>query len=241
MNDLAGPMIKEITLIKLASPGPQQPWPVPDFSAHADQAGFLPVRHVLNRAVGSTDPQAVGAAAPYEFVAETWLTAPTDRVLVTRGTSWFNRLYPDAADDVDHLRSLVIHVREVLLRPPPKGGGVKIISMLKRNPDKNFEAFLAYWKDHHGPIVQQAYEFWRHIRGYVQNHPLREGAQTLSGDVADGFDGITQLWFDDDAAAVAAFREPRYLELVKPDELVLRIGAPLRLVAEEVVDIRRAP
>jgi uncharacterized protein (TIGR02118 family) len=113
--------------------------------------------------------------------------------------------------------------------------------MLKRNPDKNFEAFLAYWKDHHGPIVQQASEFWRHIRGYVQNHPLREGAQTLSGDVADGFDGITQLWFDDDGAAVAAFREPRYLELVKPDELVLRSGAPLRLVAEEVVDIRRAP
>jgi uncharacterized protein (TIGR02118 family) len=93
---------------------------------------------------------------------------------------------------------------------------VKLTICVVRKADLSHEQFDAYWRDTHGPLVKSVSEFTRHIRRYVQCHgiaseiPLGAGGQ---------YDGIAELWFDDVASIDRAFSEPRYLEIIRPDEL----------------------
>ena len=210
-------------------------WPTAQFPAHQASATAEPhiARHVLNRARPSSDPRAVGATAEYDLVSETWL-AETDGTRPHRDRTCFETIYPKTIDMIDRRRSISFLAEEVVLHPG-RQGAVKIISFLRRNPAMSPTEFSSYWKGRHGALVQSVPEFWRHVRGYVQNHPLRETVRTLSGEAAEGFDGVTQLWFDSDRVAVHAFSEPRYLAVVRPDEQILRGGDPLRLLAEESI------
>lgn len=67
---------------------------------------------------------------------------------------------------------------------------VKACYVMYRKPGMSQEAFSAYWKETHGPIVEAV----PGLRRYVQNH-----AQAApDGNVF--CDGIAELWFDDAAA-----------------------------------------
>jgi hypothetical protein len=232
-------MVKELVLVKrnhdIDRKTLYQSWPPTQLFAHQGlsiaETGIC--RHVLNRALPSRDPRAVGAAADYDFIAETWL-AEKDQNGAHREKTWFETIHPKAIDLIDRQHSISFLAEEVVLHPGRKGD-VKIISFLRRNAAMSPAEFSAYWKGHHGALVQSVPEFWRYVRGYVQNHPLRDTIRTLSRDVAEGFDGVTQLWFDSDEDAILAFSEPRYLAIIRPDEKLLRSDDPLRLLAEEIV------
>jgi uncharacterized protein (TIGR02118 family) len=77
------------------------------------------------------------------------------------------------------------------------------------------EEFSRYWRENHGPLVTSVPEFIRHVRKYVQCHiapgsgPLRTNAE---------IDGIAELWFDSLEDLNQAFNEPRYMEIIRPDE-----------------------
>lgn len=92
---------------------------------------------------------------------------------------------------------------------------VKLIACAKRKPGITREEFSRYWRDNHGPLVRSVPEFIRHVRKYVQCHivpspaPLRTNAE---------IDGIAELWFDSLSELNQAFNEPRYLEIIRPDE-----------------------
>ena len=93
---------------------------------------------------------------------------------------------------------------------------IKLIICATRRADLSQQEFDRYWRDRHGPLVKSVPEFARHVRKYVQCH-LVDSAVPFG--IPGQYDGIAELWFDSVAEAAAAFREPKYLEIIRADEL----------------------
>jgi uncharacterized protein (TIGR02118 family) len=93
---------------------------------------------------------------------------------------------------------------------------VKYIICATRKAGMTHEEFAAYWRNHHGPVVKSVPEFTRHVRKYVQCHLV---ADAVPLGAAGNYDGVAELWFDSVEELEAAFNEPRYLAIIRPDEL----------------------
>jgi uncharacterized protein (TIGR02118 family) len=65
---------------------------------------------------------------------------------------------------------------------------VTLISTLRRKPGTTHEEFLAYWRDHHAPLIA-ASSASRYVRRYEQ-HPRAAGSSD------DAPDGVTIQVFD---------------------------------------------
>jgi uncharacterized protein (TIGR02118 family) len=92
---------------------------------------------------------------------------------------------------------------------------VKLIICATRKPGMSHEEFSTYWREKHGPLVKSVSEFSRHVRRYVQCHLVKTAVPFgIPGD----YDGVAELWFDSVESAAAAFREAKYLEIIRPDE-----------------------
>lgn len=72
----------------------------------------------------------------------------------------------------------------------------KVIHLLKRHPDLSVSEFQSHWLERHGPLMARL----PGLRRYVQSHALLQGYR--KGELL--FDGISELWFDDEAAYAAA-------------------------------------
>ena len=109
---------------------------------------------------------------------------------------------------------------------------VKFIICVKRKAGMTHEEFSAYWRNNHGPLVRSVPEFMRHVRKYVQCH-LVQGALPLGG--MGEYDGVAELWFDSVESLTTAFNEPRYLAIIRPDELKFAdLEKSISFVTEEV-------
>jgi uncharacterized protein (TIGR02118 family) len=84
---------------------------------------------------------------------------------------------------------------------------VKLIICVKRKTGMTRKEFDAYWQNQHGPLVKSVPEFMRHVRKYVQCH-IVENSVPLG--VAASYDSAEEI--------AQAFNEPRYLEIIRPDE-----------------------
>ena len=93
---------------------------------------------------------------------------------------------------------------------------VKIIVCAVRKPGLSHAQFDSYWREQHAAVIKSVPEFTRHVRRYMQNHRAAEDTPFLG---VGAYDGVAELWFDDMAALNAAFAEPRYLEVIRMDEL----------------------
>ena len=114
---------------------------------------------------------------------------------------------------------------------------ITMIVFVRRKAGLTREEFTRYWHDRHAPLVLSVPEFMRHVRRYVQYHdaPGAAAAGSLFGDISD-YDGVGEIWFDSREAMNAALNEPRYLELIKPDEMqFIDLAGCLSFVAEEHV------
>lgn len=89
----------------------------------------------------------------------------------------------------------------------------------KRRADISLEKFTDYWLNDHAPLVLSVPEFTRHLRRYVI-YPLlgHSGESDFVLGKFPGYDGIGELRFDDLDAMKKAFAEPKYLEIIRPDE-----------------------
>lgn len=95
---------------------------------------------------------------------------------------------------------------------------VKMVACLRRKPDMSADEFHRYWRDVHGPLVKSVPEFKRHLRKYVQGHSVSPSVPGFPPATSPSYDGVAELWFDSVEAIGKAFAEPRYLEVIRPDE-----------------------
>jgi uncharacterized protein (TIGR02118 family) len=116
---------------------------------------------------------------------------------------------------------------------------VKLIVCAVRKAGLSHEEFATYWRERHAPLVRSVPEFTRHVRRYVQCHIA---TATVPLAAAGDYDGVAELWFDDVEALAAAFAEPRYLEVIRPDELeFVDLERTISFVTEEVPIIAASP
>jgi hypothetical protein len=94
---------------------------------------------------------------------------------------------------------------------------IKLTAVLKRNPALSLEEFEAHWLGHHARLMADTPELARHIVRYEQHRRLPEPSWAGS----EGFDGITVQWYRSMDDFLAFLAEPKYAELVGPDEEVL--------------------
>lgn len=97
---------------------------------------------------------------------------------------------------------------------------IAMIACAKRKAGTSLAEFNRYWIERHAPLVRSVPEFMQHVRKYLQFHLDPHGSPGGSpfGGSVD-YDGVGELWFDSREAMKAAFEEPRYLEIIRPDEL----------------------
>jgi len=96
---------------------------------------------------------------------------------------------------------------------------IALIVAAKRRADLTAEQFADHWINRHAPLVLSVPEFARHLIRYVlhPHDPEGEGQALVLGGASE-YDGVGELWFENHAAMIAAFNEPRYLEIIRPDE-----------------------
>jgi uncharacterized protein (TIGR02118 family) len=79
---------------------------------------------------------------------------------------------------------------------------IKLVYCLTKKPGLTDEQFFHYWKDAHGPLGARI----PHVRRLVQSQRI-----TVPGDPRPpDYDGVVELWFDDEAALLAARRSPEW-------------------------------
>ena len=91
---------------------------------------------------------------------------------------------------------------------------VKLVCFLKRREGMTREEFYDHWENHHAPLIAGTPELARHIVRYEQ---LRVTTHTdWMG--TEGYDGITLQWMVGPESFEGFIAEPKYAELIAPDE-----------------------
>ena len=96
---------------------------------------------------------------------------------------------------------------------------VKFVGCVRRKAGMTTAEFQDYWKNKHGPLVRSVPEFWAYVRKYVQGHTISYPVPGFPSQDGSPFDGIAEMWFDSVEDIGVAFSHPRYLEIIRPDEL----------------------
>lgn len=79
---------------------------------------------------------------------------------------------------------------------------IKLVYCITRRPGMSLEEFSRYWREVHGPIGRRI----PGLRRLVQSHPLPPPPDMAP----PAFDGMAELWFDDQTALEAARRSPEW-------------------------------
>jgi uncharacterized protein (TIGR02118 family) len=131
-----------------------------------------------------------------------------------------NDIRPDERNFFDTRDMLAYYATEHVIHERPSTGangpGVTVIGLPRRAVGLTRDEFSDYWLNRHAPLVRRAPDFLRHVRKYTQYHlaPVQYGAEP-----AESFhDGVGMVTFDSFEDVRAAFSEPQYLEILRPDE-----------------------
>ncbi|MCZ7531446.1 MAG: EthD domain-containing protein [Acidimicrobiia bacterium] len=77
---------------------------------------------------------------------------------------------------------------------------IKLIALVKRNPELSREEFHRHWREHHGPLIRNSEAANRYVVRYEQNHRLADDYDRDGTGIGDrGFDGAS---FDGGGGAV---------------------------------------
>jgi len=91
---------------------------------------------------------------------------------------------------------------------------VKLVAFLKRRDGMTLDEFYEHWEGTHGPLIRSTPELARHLVRYEQHRRVPEPSWAGT----KGYDGITIQWLDSVEAFSAFCAEPKYAELIEPDE-----------------------
>ncbi|MGD0957105.1 MAG: EthD domain-containing protein [Candidatus Acidiferrales bacterium] len=79
---------------------------------------------------------------------------------------------------------------------------IKLVYCITKKAGLTDEEFFHYWQNVHGPIGARI----PHLRGLVQSHRIAVPGDKRRPD----YDGMAELWFDDEAALSAARQSPEW-------------------------------
>jgi uncharacterized protein (TIGR02118 family) len=102
---------------------------------------------------------------------------------------------------------------------------IKVLAVLHKRPDMSREEFVRYWREVHAPLA----EGMEGVRRYVINPTLEAFAMG-----EPSFDGVAELWFDDAAAARAAFASPAGVATTQDVAMFAQPEKTQIVIAEEI-------
>jgi uncharacterized protein (TIGR02118 family) len=107
---------------------------------------------------------------------------------------------------------------------------VKIIIMFKKRSGMSQEAFQAYRRDVHAPLLLAIPEA-QLIRRFVVSYPV-----AVPGYPEPAYDAVVQAWFDSVEDLQGLFTSRNFLEKVDPDhDNFIDMESVVRIVTEEIV------
>ncbi len=202
----------------------------PDFARRA--RGY-----VLNVAIPGAQVPGL-ELSDFDGVAEVWFDG-LDELLAAVGSAGHRSAGRSSAERfVDPGRSLRL-VAEDAVQFDRGFGRVKFIGLSRRHPAMSHEEWCRYWVDVHGPLAHGVPEFTRYYGRYVHNYvvPLDDERFAKPGE----YDGIVEEWLDSVEDMATCLAEPKYLEIVRPDEVkFVDFGRSHLLLTEEHVVLDQA-
>jgi uncharacterized protein (TIGR02118 family) len=120
-------------------------------------------------------------------------------------------LYADAPAFREDERLIVVteDPDTIVSTPRRDEAGAKMLCILRRNAALDLDTFHEHWLHHHGGLFQTIPELGDPLRGYEQNHGLR--------DPNAAFDGVTEQWFESLDTFVQSLSVPAVAEVMNPD------------------------
>jgi len=85
---------------------------------------------------------------------------------------------------------------------------IHLMFLMRRKPGMSREECQRHWREIHAPLAQRI----PGIRRYIQSHVI-----SVNGEEPP-FDGMAEIWVDDEEAAVSVFRSKEYMEGAYLDE-----------------------
>ena len=172
-------------------------------------------RYVQNHAI--PDPGISGfPPANFDGVAELWFDTADDLVAALRDPSYQDSV----ASSVDRFAdrdSTILVAAEESVQFDRGFGEVKFIGLSKRPADFTHDEWVRYWIDVHGPMAHDIPEFTQYYGRYVHNYVVSLDAEAVA--TTEDYDGIVEEWIRSAEDFARCLEEPRYLEIVRPDEL----------------------
>jgi len=102
---------------------------------------------------------------------------------------------------------------------------IKVVAVLYKRSDMSREEFVRYWREVHAPLAERM----EGVRRYVINPTLEAFAMG-----EPSFDGVAELWFEDAAAARAAFASPVGIATTQDVAKFARAEKTQIVIAEEI-------
>jgi hypothetical protein len=99
---------------------------------------------------------------------------------------------------------------------------IKLIEVIGRRLDLTHAQFIEHLSTTHLQVVDRVPEFRNRVQAYTQNHLLVDPDNIASVGtlpITANADAIIEVWWKDVAEIQKAFEEPRYMEVIRPDEL----------------------
>ena len=108
---------------------------------------------------------------------------------------------------------------------------VKLTCLVRRRADMSPEAFHAYWREQHGPLVMST-QSGSHVLRYEQHHrSLADYGPEDDG----GYDGVTEQWFASMEEYRAHIAEPDFPRVWEDLPKFLDVDRLVFVVTDETV------
>ena len=172
-------------------------------------------RCVLNLAISGSEVP-VMTFSDFDGVAEVWFETLAD-LLEAVGTPGHQEVSASSTDRFVDRSSSIRLAAEESIQFDRGFGKVKFIGLSRRHPEWSHDEWCRYWIDVHGPLAHGIPEFTRYYGKYVHNYvlPLDDGWL----DRQHEYDGIVEEWLESPGDMARCLAEPKYLEIVRPDEV----------------------
>jgi EthD domain len=194
-------------------------------------------RAVENRAIADANIPELKLSR-YDGAYELWFDGMAELQGALGDHAWRRRLQSAAADLTAPASTLLLAAQEAV-QFDRGAGAVKFMALSRRSARFGTrEDWIRYWVEVHGPMAHGIPEFTRYYGRYVHNYvvPLEHA----SGGLEPQFDGIVEEWVASVESFARCLAEPKYLELVRPDELLFVdfAGSHVLLVEEHPISAR---